>query len=215
MPLEPNGQEELIRHALLSSDAKNKTAQLKQIAVTMFERACFLEILVKVITDLVQIKRYGEKQREENQRFRAWMKRHSFVERRFKTIAQEVEDSIDCTSCGNCCRVATTPISDRDAEHLGRYLGVRLADFLRDYTLETPEEGRILKRDENGCIFLKGNLCSVYESRPDTCRLFPHLLKGNGSLLSRMWHMPDRAVYCPIVFNTLEQFKVETGFKKV
>jgi hypothetical protein len=29
-----------------------------------------------------------------------------------------------------------------------------------------------------------------------------------------MWHMPDRAVYCPIVFNSLEQFKVETGFKK-
>jgi hypothetical protein len=25
--------------------------------------------------------------------------------------------------------------------------------------------------------------------------------------------MPDRAVYCPIVYNTLEQFKTETGFK--
>jgi hypothetical protein len=29
-----------------------------------------------------------------------------------------------------------------------------------------------------------------------------------------MWHMPDRAVYCPIVFNSLEQFKTETGFRK-
>jgi hypothetical protein len=29
-----------------------------------------------------------------------------------------------------------------------------------------------------------------------------------------MWHMPDRAVYCPIVYNTLEEFKRETGFKK-
>jgi hypothetical protein len=38
-------------------------------------------------------------------------------------------------------------------------------------------------------------------------------VKGNGSLLSRMWHMPDRAVYCPIVFNTLEEWKIETGFK--
>jgi hypothetical protein len=28
-----------------------------------------------------------------------------------------------------------------------------------------------------------------------------------------MWHMPDRAVYCPIVYNTLEKFKAETGFK--
>jgi Fe-S-cluster containining protein len=92
---------------------------------------------------------------------------------------------------------------------------MRLADFLRDYTTQTEDEGLILKRTKDGCIFLEGNLCSVYEARPATCELFPHLIKGNGeSLLSRMWHMPDRAVYCPIVFNTLEQFKSETGFKK-
>jgi uncharacterized protein len=167
-----------------------------------------------MIKDLVQIKRFGEKQREENQRFRAWMKRHNFVERRFKTIAQDVEESIDCTSCANCCRVATTQITERDVEHLARFLRVKVADFLRDYTEQTEEEGRILKRNENGCVFLDGNLCSVYDARPHTCELFPHLVKGNGSLLSRMWHMPDRAVYCPIVFNTLEQFKGETGFKK-
>lgn len=167
-----------------------------------------------MITDLVQIRRFGEKQRGENERFRAWMKRHNFVERRFKAIAQEVEDAIDCTSCANCCRVATTQITVRDAEGLARHLGVKLADFLRDYTVETPDEGRILKRDQNGCVFLEGNLCSVYEARPQTCHLFPHLVKGNGSLVSRMWHMPDRAVYCPIVFNTLEKFKSETGFNK-
>lgn len=167
-----------------------------------------------MLTDLVQIKRFGEKQREENQRFRSWMKRHNFVERRFRTIAQEVEDGIDCTACANCCRVATTPITDRDAERLARYLGMKNAEFLRDYTIESADEGRILKRDENGCVFLKGNLCSVYDERPQTCELFPHLIKGSGSLLSRMWHMPDRAAYCPIVFNTLEQFKSETGFKK-
>jgi Fe-S-cluster containining protein len=167
-----------------------------------------------VVTDLVQIKRAGEKQREENQRFRVWLKRHNFVERRFKAIAQQTEDAIDCTACANCCRVATTQITDRDADRLSRHLHMKLSDFFRTYTIETQEEGRILKRNENGCVFLEGKLCSVYEARPNTCELFPHLVKGNGSLLSRMWHMPDRAVYCPIVFNTLEQFKQETGFKK-
>lgn len=164
--------------------------------------------------DLVQIKRVGEKQRAENERFRAWLKRHNFVEKRFKAVAQEAQDATDCTACANCCKVATTQISERDAERLARYLGMRISDFLRDYTVESPDEGRILRRNENGCVFLAGNLCSVYEARPQTCELFPHLVKGNGSLLSRMWHMPDRAVYCPIVFNTLEQFKVESGFKK-
>jgi uncharacterized protein len=166
-----------------------------------------------VLTDLVQIKRYGEKRREENQRFRAWMKRHNFVERRFKAIAQEVEEQIDCTQCANCCRVATTQINDRDAERLARYLGVKLSVFFADYT-ELSAEGRILKRTDDGCVFLEGNLCSVYDARPQTCELFPHLVKGQGSLLSRMWHMPDRAVYCPIAYNTLERFKAETGFSK-
>jgi len=167
-----------------------------------------------MITDLVQIKRHGEKSREENVRFRAWMKRHNFVERRFKTIAQEVEDATDCTACANCCRVATTQVTARDIERLARHLGMSEREVLANYTVESEDEGRVLKRNENGCTFLDGTLCSVYEARPQTCELFPHLVKGNGSLLSRMWHMPDRAVYCPIVFNTLEQFKAETGFKK-
>ena len=142
------------------------------------------------------------------------MKRHNFVERRLKIMAQDVEEKIDCTTCANCCRVATTQITERDSEHLAKFLRLKMADFLRDYTVETEEEGRILRREQGACVFLEGNLCSVYEARPNTCEVFPHLVKGNGSLLSRMWHMPDRAVYCPIVFNTLEEWKIETGFKK-
>lgn len=167
-----------------------------------------------MITDLVQIKRFGEKQREENQRFRAWMKRHNFVERKFKAIAQEIEEAVDCTSCANCCRVATTQINERDIERLSKYLGVTISAFVQQYTVDTEDEGRVLRRTETGCVFLNGNLCSVYDARPGTCHLFPHLVKGAGSLQSRMWHMPDRAVYCPIVFNALEAYKSETGFKK-
>jgi uncharacterized protein len=167
-----------------------------------------------LITDLVQIKRFGEKQREENGRFRMWIKRHNFVERRLKAIAQDVEDDIDCTACANCCRVATTQVTERDIDRLARFLGMKAAEFLNEYTVQTEEEGLILKRTENGCVFLEGNLCSVYEQRPQTCEYFPHLVKGNGSLQSRMWHMADRAVYCPIVFNTLDEWKRETGFSK-
>ena len=167
-----------------------------------------------MLTDLVQIKRLGEKRREENQRFRAWMRRHNFVERRFKAIAQEVEAAIDCTACANCCRVATTQLTERDVERISHNLGMKKQEFLRDYTFKSEQEGLILKRTEQGCVFLEGNLCSIYEFRPGTCELFPHLVKGSGSMLSRMWHMADRAVYCPIVYNSLERFKKETSFKK-
>lgn len=165
-------------------------------------------------TDLVQIKRIGERQRDENSRFRAWLKRHNFSERRLKSIAQGIEDEIDCTTCANCCRVATTKIGPRDVERLARFLGMPAKEFVASYTDESVEEGMILKRTADGCVFLAGNLCSVYEARPDTCQQFPHIVKGPGSFLSRMWQMPDRAVFCPIVFNSLEAFKKETGFKK-
>jgi hypothetical protein len=29
-----------------------------------------------------------------------------------------------------------------------------------------------------------------------------------------MWQFIDRACYCPIVYNSLEAFKVETGFRR-
>jgi uncharacterized protein len=167
-----------------------------------------------VITDLVQIKRAGEKQRPENLRFRSHLKTHGFVERRLRRIAQDVEEQIDCTTCANCCRVATTTITARDVADLSRFLRLREAEFLAQYTVEDPEEGLILKRTADGCIFLENNLCRVYEHRPRTCVNFPHMVRGEGSIESRMWQMVDRACYCPIVFNTLDAWKEDTGFRR-
>lgn len=167
-----------------------------------------------MITDLVQIRRMGEHKREENERLRKHMKRHVFVERALRRIALGIEESIDCTECANCCRVATTKINERDVLKLAKFLRIKPGQFLRDYCQESEEEGVVLKRsDETGCIFLDGKTCTVYEARPGTCEDFPHTVRGAGSLLSRMWEMPDRATYCPIVYNTLEAFKPEVKFK--
>lgn len=165
-----------------------------------------------MLTDLVQIRRMGEKKLDENKRFRAHLKRHSFVERRLKHIAREIEEQTDCKLCANCCRVATVSVTERDLERLAKFLGMKPVHVLRDYTEVSEEEGHILKRGESGCVFLEGNLCSVYDARPGTCADFPHLIHGAGSFLSRMWKMADRACYCPIVYNSLEEFKREVGF---
>jgi Fe-S-cluster containining protein len=167
-----------------------------------------------MLTDLVQIRRLGENKRDENERFRKHLKRHNFVERRFRQIAQSIEDDIDCRSCANCCRVATTRITGRDVEKMARFLRVKPSDFIRDYAQESQDEGLILKRTEAGCVFLDGNDCAIYEARPHNCEYFPHVVRGEGSLLSRMWDFKDRACYCPIVFNTLEAFKAETSFNR-
>ena len=54
-----------------------------------------------MITDLVQIRREGEKKRDENSRFRLWLKSHVYVERQFRHAAEEVHDAIDCRACGD------------------------------------------------------------------------------------------------------------------
>lgn len=166
-----------------------------------------------MITDLVQIRRLGEQKREENSRFRKHLKTYRHNERKLKKMAQEVEEQINCLDCGNCCRVATAKLLDRDVERLAKHLRISPFRFVEDYCDEGEEEGLILKRDkETGCVFLSGNECTVYEHRPASCADFPHLARGARSLESRMWAMPDRATYCPIVYNTLEAWKKDADF---
>jgi Fe-S-cluster containining protein len=156
----------------------------------------------------------GEKKRDENLRFRLFMKSRDHSDRILRRIAQGIEDDIDCTICANCCRVATATVKQRDVEHLARFLRISEARFIAEYTTESEDEGRILKRTKaEGCVFLSGNECTVYESRPDSCQRFPHVTRGNGSIVSRMWEFVDRACYCPIVYNSLEAFKQEMEYR--
>jgi hypothetical protein len=157
----------------------------------------------------------GEKNKPENLRFRRWIKSHNFVERQFRHAAERVQDAIDCRACAECCRVTEVQLVDRDVEHLARYLGLRPQKFLEEYTMRNKDQELILRRTEKeGCVFLQGNECTVYEARPGNCEKFPHLLRGAGSLESRMWEFVDRATYCPIVFNWMEEVKGLTNFNK-
>ena len=166
-----------------------------------------------MLTDLAGIRRLGEKKRGENHRFRRHMKVHDLPERRLRRIAEAITEQIDCTECANCCKLATVRLQDRDVERLARYFRMTPGRFRAQYTTLSEDEGRILRRAATGCVFLEGTLCAIYDHRPDTCRNFPHLVRGAGSLPSRMWQMVDRACYCPIVYNTLEEYKSVLGFQ--
>jgi Fe-S-cluster containining protein len=166
-----------------------------------------------VITDLVQIRRLGEKKRDENGRFRKYMKSRVFVERQFRKAADEVHDEIDCRQCAECCRVTEVPLAERDIQKLAHFLGLSDKSFLEKHTARDEGGELILRRNAPGCEFLRGNDCMVYEARPGNCERFPHLLRGSGSLESRMWDLVDRATYCPIVYNWMEKVKALTKFR--
>ena len=168
-----------------------------------------------MVQDLVQIRLLGEKKRDENLRFRKHMKSHDHSDRILRRIAERIEEQIDCTQCANCCRVATARVTERDVERLAKFLRIKPARVMADFVVESEEEGYVLRRDDqSGCVFLNGNECTVYEARPESCQRFPHVVRGNGSIASRMWEFVDRACYCPIVYNSLEAFKEELKFQR-
>jgi uncharacterized protein len=168
-----------------------------------------------MITDLVQIRLLGEKKRGENEQLRRFMKSRDHSDRILRRVAEGIEEQIDCTQCANCCRVATAVVAERDLERLARYFRIPVAKFVAEYTEASEEEGRILRRsEETGCVFLDGTACTVYDARPESCQRFPHVVRGNGSIASRMWQFIDRACYCPIVYNSLEAFKAEMDFTR-
>src|SRR5262245_39440257 len=138
-----------------------------------------------MVTDLVQIRRFGEQKRGENEKLRKHLKRHSMAERRIRRLAEEIEDQFDCLQCANCCRVATVRLAERDVLKLAKEMQLSPVQFVREYTETTPDEGLILKRTESGCVFLEGNHCLVYEVRPGICQDFPHTVRGDGSFVSR------------------------------
>lgn len=166
-----------------------------------------------MISDLVQIRRLGEQKLAENEKFRRYLKTHDYADRRLRVIAENIQDQVDCTQCANCCRHATAVVTERDVQRLAKALRIKPEQFLQQYTTVSDEEGRVLKRTDAGCIFLDGNSCTVYEARPHVCEGFPHTVRGSGSIASRMWQFIDRATYCPIVYNTLEEWKIETRFR--
>ena len=167
-----------------------------------------------MITDLIQIRRLGEKRRDENLHFRRWIKSHVFVERQFRRTAEEIHAQIDCRQCAECCRVTEVELSERDIEKLMKYLRLPRKKFIEAYTGAGEDGTLILKRTaEKGCVFLDGNDCTVYDARPANCERFPHLLRGAGSIAFRMWQFVDRATYCPIVYNWMEQVKGLTNFR--
>lgn len=166
-----------------------------------------------MITDLVQIRRLEQQQRGENAKFRAYLRNHRHSDRRLRRFGEQIEAEIDCTACANCCRVTEVGITEKDIEKLAKFVGTTEIEFVNQFTALDASGARILKRNEGGCVFLEGNLCSVYQARPVNCANFPHVVRGSGSISSRMWEFLDRVGYCPIVYNWMETVKEDIGFR--
>ena len=93
-------------------------------------------------------------------------------------------------------------------------MGTTSEAVTRLYTVPDPDAPalRILRNSGEGCVFLDGNLCMIYEARPKACRDFPHVAVGKHSLGSRQSSLARWAPLCPIIFNALEECKHFIGY---
>lgn len=87
-------------------------------------------------------------------------------------------ETFGCRRCGQCCRMAGyVHLTQADITGLADSLGIDERGFIERYTrLTRSRSGLSLEEKTSGeCVFLRDGMCSVYESRPNQCRHFPHL----------------------------------------
>jgi len=124
-------------------------------------------------------------------------------------LAETISPKINCTDCGNCCKSLMVNIDEAEANHLAQHLGKSREDFDEAY-ISKGESGRMVI-NSIPCHFLEDNSCTVYEHRFAGCREFPalHVPDFNKRLFTTYMHY-DR---CPIIFNVMENLKLNLQFK--
>ncbi len=152
---------------------------------------------------LQRIKALSESNRNENYDFRAWLK--NFAPRNLddvvKALSQKYFRLIDCKECANCCRVLELEFTEPELHTIAESLEQSIDEFKKRFMVEGIP-----------CPALKGNLCSIYENRPDVCKSFPHLEKPR--FTTRLMGVIDNLSICPIAFNAFEELKVKVQWPK-
>jgi len=141
----------------------------------------------------------------ENHDFRAWLKNYApdAIDDLVKALSQKYFALIDCKECANCCRVLELEFTEPELHTIAKSMEQSIDEFKKRSVVEG-----IVRH----CPALKGNLCSIYEVRPDVCRSYPHLEKRG--FTSRLYGVLDSIGICPIAFNAFEELKAKVNWSR-
>src|SRR3989338_4657870 len=159
--------------------------------------------------DLQRIRRISDERRDENWKFRSWLKFHApdNIDEVVGGLSRKYFTQIDCKGCGNCCRSLEIAMQKPDIAIMSKERCEASKAFESQFTFVDEDGDRLLKPP---CQMLNGNLCSIYANRPDTCRTFPHLEKPG--FVSRLIGVIGSLSVCPIAFNVFEELKATVGW---
>jgi Fe-S-cluster containining protein len=119
---------------------------------------------------------------------------------------QAVSGQIECTECGNCCKVFRPQLTRGDIHRLAKCLKITDEDFIAQYLIGYSD-GTEYAFKITPCPFLVDNACTVYPDRPDQCRLYPDL--HSPGFVSRLSRAFSNCSVCPIVYNVYQRVKQE------
>ena len=164
----------------------------------------------KYITDLETIKRLSQKRSDEFEILRYTIEftnelSDEELDSLVDEIAEPIVTAIDCTKCGNCCRSLPVHLTPTDINRLSHNVNVYIDDILTQYV---DQEGEWSMLKTKPCAFLRGSLCSIYEHRPESCRLYPQFTPD---FRWTMEYMLEGIAICPIIYNVFSELveKVE------
>ncbi len=161
-------------------------------------------------TDLVIIATASLEKEEENDYFLRSLK--SLDNRELDVIVHglnaRVSAGIDCTACGNCCKSLVINVAQNEIEPLATHLQLSIEATKEKYIEESQQGNCFINTIP--CHFLSDNKCTIYEHRFAECRDFPHLHKPGfkARLAGTLMHYGR----CPIIYNVIEELKIELGF---
>lgn len=123
-------------------------------------------------------------------------------------LEHTIAPQIDCTQCGNCCKTLMINVEEKEATHVAQYLGIGRKIFDEEY-IEKSTAGKMLI-SKIPCHFLANNKCTIYLNRFAGCKEFPalHLPQIQKRLFTVLMHYGR----CPIIFNVMENLKLQVGF---
>ena len=159
-----------------------------------------------VLTDLSAIAARGVERDLDNWNFLAYLNAHvaaARVDDAVKELHAEVAAAIDCTSCGNCCRVQRPCLSAGDVTMVADGMGLPTATVKKRYLSKVGRDAFLFRAP--ACPMLAERRCAVHPYRPRDCREYPHLDKDD--FLSRAASAIGNYRICPIVFNVYERLK--------
>ena len=160
--------------------------------------------------DINMIGQIAAEKEEENDVFRDFLltcDSHE-IDKTVQDLYGSIAPEIDCTQCGNCCRSLMINVNDKDITRLSAHLQIDSKEAKNKYIEQGIGEECIIKQIP--CFFLDINKCTVYESRFNSCRDFPHLDKDGFTL--RLFSIMMNYRICPIIFNVVETLKKEVCF---